>query len=74
MEKLKVGKSYKIHSYKHNGMIYKSWDHAIFLDYRKKEEVYVFVNDCANVLEMDVGLGRLENQLSYSFIRIIGIM
>lgn len=53
MEKLKVGKSYKIHSYKHNGMIYKSMDHAIFLDYRKKEEAYVFVNDCANVLEMD---------------------
>lgn len=53
MEKLKVGKSYKIHSYKHNGMIYKSWDHAIFLDYIKKEKVYVFVNDCANVLEMD---------------------
>lgn len=38
MEKLKVGKSYKIHSYKHNGMIYKSWDHAIFLDYRKKKK------------------------------------
>lgn len=53
MEKLKIGKSYKIHSYKHNGMIYKSWDHAIFLDYIKKDRVYVFVNDCASVLEMD---------------------
>lgn len=53
MEKLVIGKSYKIHSYKHNGLIYKSWDHAIFLDYIKKEGIYVFVNDCANVLEKD---------------------
>ena len=43
MEKLKVGKSYKIHSYKHNGMIYKSWDHAIFLDYRKKKKKYMYL-------------------------------
>lgn len=42
-----------IHSYKHNGVIYKAWDHAIFLDYIKKYEVYVFVNDCARVMEID---------------------
>ena len=42
-----------IHSYKHNGVIYKAWDHAIFLDYIKKYEVYVFVNDCAKVMEID---------------------
>ena len=53
MQRLKVGKSYMIHSYKHNGVIYKAWDHAIFLDYIKKYEVYVFVNDCARVMEID---------------------
>lgn len=58
MQKLKVGKSYKIHSYKHNGLIYKEWDHAVFLDYLKKEDVYVFANESATVLEKD---GRVWN-------------
>lgn len=53
MEKLIIGKSYKIHSYKHNGIIYKEWDHAIFLDYLPKEDVYVFANEYAKVLEKD---------------------
>lgn len=53
MEKLEFGCSYKIHSYKHNGIIYKSWNQAIYLGYDKEEEAYIFVNEYANVLEMD---------------------
>ncbi len=53
MKKLIKGKSYKIHSYKHNGIIYKSWNHAIFLDYIKECDVYIFANEGATVLEMD---------------------
>ena len=53
MEKLIKGESYKIHSYKHNGIIYKSWNHAFFLDYIKDADVYIFANEAATVLEMD---------------------
>ena len=34
--KLEIGDVIKIHCYKHNGMIYKTWDKAIVLDITKE--------------------------------------
>lgn len=53
MEKLEIGKKYVIHSYKHNGKIYKAWDEAVLLDYNHKIGVYIFGNDHAKVMEAD---------------------
>ncbi len=35
MKKIQVGDKYKIHSYKHNGKVHRSWDEAIVLDVKK---------------------------------------
>ena len=51
MEKLEIGKKYIIHSYKHNGKIYKAWDEDILQDYNSKLGVYIFGNDHAQVME-----------------------
>ena len=53
MERLQIGKRYYIHSYKHNGKIYKAWDEAVLLDYRKEEGIYIFGNDHTKVTEVD---------------------
>ena len=53
MEKLKIGKKYQIHSYKHNGQIYKAWDEAILLNYNFKDGILIFGNNCTNVTEKD---------------------
>ena len=53
MEKLEIGKCYQIHSYKHNGKIYKSWDEAVLLDYDYKNGVYIFGNNQTTVTESD---------------------
>ncbi len=53
MEELKIGNCYVIHSYKHNGKIYKAWNEAILLDYDKERGIYVFGNDHAKVTEAD---------------------
>ena len=34
--KLEIGDVIKIHCYKHNGMIYKTWDKAIVFRYQRK--------------------------------------
>ena len=39
---MKKGEKYKIHGYKHNGKLYKTWDEAILLD--ETEDYYVFGN------------------------------
>ena len=52
MEKIKIGKKYLIHSYKHNGTIYKAWNEAILLDYDNEKGIYVFGNDHAKVTEV----------------------
>ncbi len=53
MEKLIIGKKYQIHSYKHNGEIYKSWDEATLLNYNFKKGVLIFANDHTKVTEKD---------------------
>lgn len=39
---MRVGDKYIIHSYKHNGKLYKTWDEAVFLD--ETRDYYVFGN------------------------------
>ena len=53
MERLQIGKKYQIHSYKHNGKIYKAWDEAVLLAYKKEEGLYIFGNDHTKVTEVD---------------------
>lgn len=53
MENLEIGKNYVIHSYKHNGKIYKSWEEAVLLSYDEKTGIYVFGNDRTKVTEED---------------------
>lgn len=45
------GKNYKIHAYKHNGNIHRSWDQALYLG--KEENAYVFYNNKTKVTESD---------------------
>lgn len=44
---MKKGDKYVIHSYKHNGKLYKTWDEAIYLD--ECEDYYVFGNNHTRV-------------------------
>ena len=53
LEKLKIGHKYQIHSYKHNGQIYKAWDEATLLNFDFKKGVLVFANNCTTVTEKD---------------------
>ena len=53
MEKLKIGHKYQIHSYKHNGQIYKAWDEATLLNFDFKKGVLIFANNCTTVTEKD---------------------
>lgn len=39
---MKKGEKYKIHGYKHNGKLYKTWDEAVLLE--ETDEYYVFGN------------------------------
>ena len=47
----RIGENYVIHSYKHNGQLYKSWDEAILLE--KTDTYYVFGNQQTKVTEVD---------------------
>ena len=53
MEKLKIGHKYQIHSYKHNGQIYKAWDEATLLSFDFTKGVLIFANNCTTVTEKD---------------------
>lgn len=53
MERLERGKNYKIHSYKHNGQIYKAWDEAVLLHFDFKNKIIIFGNNCTKVTEKD---------------------
>ena len=37
---MKKGEKYKIHGYKHNGKLYKTWDEAVLLDIKKNYLVF----------------------------------
>ena len=47
---MKKGEKYKIHGYKHNGKLYKTWDEAILLD--ETDDYYVFGNKNTKVTKM----------------------
>jgi protein associated with RNAse G/E len=51
MNNLKIGSKLKIHSYKHDGTIYRSWDEAIILDI--KDDYIVVGNNRTLVTEYD---------------------
>lgn len=42
-------KKYTIHAYKHNGMIHRTWDEAVFIE--KKNGAYIFANKNTKVVE-----------------------
>jgi Uncharacterized domain/protein associated with RNAses G and E len=48
-QKLIKNKKYIIHAYKHNGMIHRTWDEAVFIG--KNKDAYVFVNQNTKVVE-----------------------
>ncbi len=50
-DELKIGKTYKIHSYKHNSKIHRAWEEAILLDIQ--DDYLVFGNNKTKVTESD---------------------
>ena len=51
IEKLKIGKKYEIHAYKHDGSIHRAWDEAILLEIH--EDYLIFGNERTKVTESD---------------------
>lgn len=51
MQELEINKKYKIHGYKHDGKIHRSWDEAVLLDIKKDH--LVFGNDRTKVTESE---------------------
>lgn len=49
MEKINIGDKLEIHSYKHNGIVYKAWNEAVLLDVHK--DYLVFGNNRTIVTE-----------------------
>ena len=50
-EELEVGKNYKIHSYKHNHKIHRTWDEAVLLEIH--DDYLIFGNSKTKVTESD---------------------
>ena len=50
-EELEVGKNYKIHSYKHNHKIHRTWDEAVLLEIH--DDYLIFGNNRTKVTESD---------------------
>ena len=48
-QKLIKNKKYIIHAYKHNGVIHRTWDEAVFIE--KKNGAYIFANQNTKVVE-----------------------
>ena len=61
--KLEIGDVIKIHCYKHNGMIYKTWDKAIVLDIKK--DFIVLGNDKVLVTKKD-GIQKSQQLCSFT--------
>ncbi len=51
MEKLKIGKRYSIHCYKHDGTIHRAWNEAVLLELHP--DYLIFGNDHTKVTESD---------------------
>ncbi len=51
MDKLKIGEKFRIHSYKHDGSIHRSWDEAVLLEIHN--DYLIFGNDRTVVQESD---------------------
>ena len=51
IEKLKVGKKYEIHAYKHDGNIHRAWDEAVLLEIH--DDYLIFGNEKTKVTESD---------------------
>ena len=50
-KKLKIGKRYQIHSYKHDGKIHRAWDEAVLLEIH--DNYLIFGNEKTKVTECD---------------------
>ena len=50
-EKLKIGKKYEIHGYKHDGKIHRAWDEAVLLEIH--DDYLIFGNEKTKVTESD---------------------
>lgn len=69
--KLEIGDVIKIHCYKHNGMIYKTWDKAIVLDITK--EYIVLGNNNVLVTKKDGRSWHTKEPAIMFFIKIDGL-
>ncbi len=58
MNELKLGKRYKIHSYKHNGKIHREWDEAVLLEIH--DDYLIFGNKRTKVVESDGRVWRTK--------------
>ncbi len=58
MEEYEIGKQFKIHSYKHDGSIHRSWDEAILLE--QDDDYLIFGNNKAQVQESDGRMWRTK--------------
>lgn len=67
MKKLFLGDKYKIHCYKHDGKIYRSWDEAVLLDIHK--DYLVFGNNKTLVTEQEGQMWRTKEPAVIYFFR-----
>ena len=51
MKNLKIGHKYKIHGYKHNGKIHRSWDEAVLIEVHN--DYLIFGNERTRVVDSD---------------------
>ena len=58
MDKYEIGKQFKIHSYKHDGAIHRSWDEAVLLE--DDDDFLIFGNNKAQVQESDGRMWRTK--------------
>ena len=69
--KINIGDVIKIHCYKHNGMIYKTWDKAIVLDIKK--DYIVLGNNNVLVTKKDGRSWHTKEPAIMFFIEIDGL-
>ena len=81
---MKKGEKYKIHGYKHNGKLYKTWDEAVLLDetdavltkYKKDIENSSYsiheIMTLASIIELEAGNANI-NELRSTDLGSLGI-